>query len=328
MSGKNRELVPTRITDKNGRRTTVHKKPEGKGWATGSAAAAPASRVAVVNSAPTPAAGLSGLAALADGGDPRQSRVEHLVETWRRSIDRNERQEFLDLAAEQIEGIQNTLLQEVPTDKSVEAVSSLVVPGARVTFTTAHHQELRGVSGIVSAVDGDTVHLSLVDGAKREFNLPASLDYCLGVTDDSLSYLWAKGDDYFPGIITAITVSGGWDESGRNRETGTRYDPTGYDREGYDNFWRDREGYTIAGFDRDGIHRDTGTEYDERGYNRYGFDEYGLTEYGTEFNEHGQDAEGYDHDGKNVEGLTREEAATAAENNIDPDLMRSLIDGE
>jgi hypothetical protein len=67
MIGKNRDLVPTRITDKNGRRTTVHKKAEGKGWATGTTPAAPAARVASVPSPPTPT--LSGLAALAAHAD-------------------------------------------------------------------------------------------------------------------------------------------------------------------------------------------------------------------------------------------------------------------
>lgn len=93
MTGKKRDLVPTRITDKNGRRTTVHKKPEGKGWATGSAAVParpPVNRSAPpkydlpeaqkmtdnelrrieeweagVSSQATPADGLRGLAALA-----------------------------------------------------------------------------------------------------------------------------------------------------------------------------------------------------------------------------------------------------------------------
>lgn len=66
MSSNRDGLVPTRITDKNGKRTTVHKRPEGKGWKAGSGSAAPTSRAAVVNSAPTPATGLSGLATLAD----------------------------------------------------------------------------------------------------------------------------------------------------------------------------------------------------------------------------------------------------------------------
>lgn len=64
----NQNLVPKKITDKNGKQTTVYTRPEGKSWATGSKPAAPASRAAVVSSAPTPPKPFTALAGLAHGG--------------------------------------------------------------------------------------------------------------------------------------------------------------------------------------------------------------------------------------------------------------------
>ena len=71
-----------------------------------------------------------------------------------------------------------------------------------------------------------------------------------------------------------------------HEDTGTRYDPEGYDyrgynedgydREGYNRLGYNREGINRTGFDRKGIHKDTGTEYDLEGYNKDGYDKEGY----------------------------------------------------
>lgn len=62
--------------------------------------------------------------------------------------------------------------------------------------------------------------------------------------------------------------------------------------------------YDVHGFDADGIHRDTGTEFNPDGYDRYGYDEDGFNRDG--YNEDGYDADGYDEDGWNEDGLHRD----------------------
>jgi hypothetical protein len=104
----------------------------------------------------------------------------------------------------------------------------------------------------------------------------------------------------------------GFDSKGIHRDTGTEYDPNGfnvagydadgydsdgfdengldregYDSSGYDTDGYDRDGYDPDGFDRDGIHCDTGTRFNEDGYDcegnarEYSFDEE-LEPYGTD----------------------------------------------
>lgn len=65
MTSTKNHLNRTSIVDKNGKKTTVYRRPEGKAWATGSMPAAPASRAAVVSSAPTPPKPFTALAGLA-----------------------------------------------------------------------------------------------------------------------------------------------------------------------------------------------------------------------------------------------------------------------
>lgn len=127
-----------------------------------------------------------------------------------------------------------------------------------------------------------------------------------------------------------------------HRDTGTRYDPRGFDMDGihrrggrYDGV-RVNDGYDRNGFNRNGIHRTTGTVldpegfndrgYDVNGYNRYGFNNRGWNRYGmnwrtrtrydqrdfdvnnihrdtgTRFNPEGFDINGYDEQGFNAQG--------------------------
>lgn len=53
----------------------------------------------------------------------------------------------------------------------------------------------------------------------------------------------------------------GFDTVGRHRDTGTRYDPAGYDI----------NGYNADGFNAAGNHRDTNTPYNPAGFDRTGF---------------------------------------------------------
>jgi len=99
----------------------------------------------------------------------------------------------------------------------------------------------------------------------------------------------------------------GYDADGYDREG---RDAEGYDREGFDEAGYDREGHDEAGFDADGIHSETGTEFGHTGrtrngsrYNSQGCDRHGYDREG--YNEEGYDASGYNCDGEDEYGNTR-----------------------
>lgn len=253
MPAPRKDLVPTRIIDKNGKRTTVHKKSVGKNRATGSAAVAPASRVASVPSPPTPAAGLSGLATVGDMGRTEPA----LVWEW--------------------DGVKREW-SNLENGKRIVAGSSL-----RATVST------------LNAVTLDTVR--------------------------------------------SVTLIPGWNSDGERAihpDTGTEWDLDGFDAEGFD-----ADGFDRRGFSVEGVHR-TGGEYDPEGFNAADIDRYGYNRHGygiDGFDRDGFHKEGYDRNrvmrdgfhydtGKNADGLTRDEAARAAEHGIDADLMRAFIDGD
>lgn len=106
-----------------------------------------------------------------------------------------------------------------------------------------------------------------------------------------------------------------------HEDTGTDYDPDGYNREGYNFFGYNREGYNKEGFDKKGIHKDTLTEYDPDGFNKEGYDKDGYDKAGydrrgfdrkgihkdtlTEYDKEGYDKKGYNQEGYNREGIDR-----------------------
>lgn len=129
----------------------------------------------------------------------------------------------------------------------------------------------------------------------------------------------------------------GFNFSGIHRDTGTKYDPEGYDEAGYDSDGYDKDGYNKRGYDRDGYNRKgydsegffrDGVNaftagrydrwgYDKDGYNRKGFNNAAIhrdtgTQYDPEgydkygFGQDGYDRDGYDRDGVNKEGYNRE----------------------
>ena len=98
-----------------------------------------------------------------------------------------------------------------------------------------------------------------------------------------------------------------------HEDTGTDYDPEGfnvngndkdgYNREGYNFFGYNREGYNKEGFDKKGIHKDTLTEYDQDGFNKEGYDKDGFDKDG--FDKDGFDRWGYDRERYDKEGYNR-----------------------
>lgn len=98
----------------------------------------------------------------------------------------------------------------------------------------------------------------------------------------------------------------GFDAEGIHRDTGSRFNPDGYDingrdAEGYDIDGYDADGYDLNRFDPDGIHRDTGTVFNPRGRtvqgNRYDDDGYDVD---------GRDSSGYDRDGYDEQGYSED----------------------
>lgn len=129
-----------------------------------------------------------------------------------------------------------------------------------------------------------------------------------------------------------------------HRQTGSQYDPDGYnclgydkngfDRIGFNNMGLDARGFNIRGWSEEGIHRVTGTDRDTEGYDYKGLDldgrsrrDSGYDEYGFLIHEDGylehdmygfdwsgqwgdergvyRDPEGYDCNGFNSQGLHR-----------------------
>ena len=104
----------------------------------------------------------------------------------------------------------------------------------------------------------------------------------------------------------------GFDSEGIHRETGTKYDPRGFDQSGHqedgsefdsagltiDRSKYDRDGFDIQGYDRDGYDRN-GFDiqgYDRDGYDRNGFNQVQNHRNGTEFDDNGFDINGFNRD--------------------------------
>lgn len=111
-----------------------------------------------------------------------------------------------------------------------------------------------------------------------------------------------------------LAISDPSQELHTHRETGTLFDPEGYDISGFNAEGYDRDGYGQDGFDRlgydrdgfneDSIHKQTGTEYDPDGFDIDGFNAEGFNREG--FNREGFDCEGYDEDGYDEDGYNRD----------------------
>ncbi len=115
----------------------------------------------------------------------------------------------------------------------------------------------------------------------------------------------------------------GFNDAGIHQETGTRYDPNGYDKDGYNSNGYDKDGYAGNGYDKDGYDKDgyAGNGYDEDGYDKDGYDSNGYDkdgfnaagfdtearhrETGEIYNPAGYDINGYDKNGFNAEGINR-----------------------
>lgn len=137
----------------------------------------------------------------------------------------------------------------------------------------------------------------------------------------------AEADPWQPRYRTELTGApdGDWERvrtGWTHPETGTSYDPDGFNREGYDADGYDADGYNRGGFDRggfdrdgfdgrgfdaDGIHPETQTSRDPSGRDANGRDVNGWTAgayrgsvnglTGTPFSPDGYDAGGFDTDG-------------------------------
>ncbi|MYE38481.1 MAG: hypothetical protein F4X82_03125 [Candidatus Spechtbacteria bacterium SB0662_bin_43] len=104
-----------------------------------------------------------------------------------------------------------------------------------------------------------------------------------------------------------------FDRNGIHEDTGTQYDPRGYDVWG-----RDKDDYDKNGFDVMGVHRDTDDHYNPNGYDLWGYDRDGYNARGRDraqcdrrgfgfgghnvrtrsaYDEHGYDYRGFDSDG-------------------------------
>ena len=86
---------------------------------------------------------------------------------------------------------------------------------------------------------------------------------------------------------------------GINKETGTEFDISGFDRTGYNEYGFDKEGFNRKGFDK--------YNYDKDGYNENGFNRERLHKVtGTTFNENGFDMTGFDKDGYGKNGYNKD----------------------
>lgn len=111
---------------------------------------------------------------------------------------------------------------------------------------------------------------------------------------------------------------------GINKETGTEFDTSGFDKTGYNEYGFDKEGYNRKGFDkyhydkdgyneygfnRERAHKITGTAFDEKGFDIDGFDRegYGKTGYDKlHFDREGVDVWGYDKEGYHRDGYNKQ----------------------
>ena len=103
----------------------------------------------------------------------------------------------------------------------------------------------------------------------------------------------------------------GFNDMGIHKETGTRFDPEGYDIFGYD-----KDGYKKNGFNFNLINKDTKDKYDPDGFDAWGYDKDGYDRDG--YNRKGFNKEGihkttrkkYDKSGRDVQGKSEEDVRT------------------
>jgi hypothetical protein len=116
-------------------------------------------------------------------------------------------------------------------------------------------------------------------------------------------------DPFIPFILNDNYDINGFDRRGIHRDTGTQYDPTGYNYNGYNSLGFNRGGihmntrtqYDLLGFNNDGIHIITGTQYNTEGYERSGHNSWGFNSEGIHRNTGTQ----YYHNGFNRRGIHR-----------------------
>ncbi|MDA0780898.1 MAG: filamentous hemagglutinin N-terminal domain-containing protein [Rickettsiales bacterium] len=99
------------------------------------------------------------------------------------------------------------------------------------------------------------------------------------------------------GVRVRFFDANNFDQYGVHKETGTPYDPNGFDIHGFDINGFDINGFNQFGFDINGIHRDTGTPFGPDGYDQNGFDIAG-------FDRNGFDINGFDANGFDIAGIT------------------------
>lgn len=305
-------LVPKRTTDKNGRETTVLVNPNkgaakntgtgGEGWATGSPARV--SRRNRVESVPTPPSckpTLGGLAALADEAPVLIHGHSHDTS----HVPRDSRGK--PTASPAASRSTWTYMPEPP--KPPAALAGLEFTGTtiddehevewtdfgtnRETGTKYDHSERDQYGFDRAGFDRDGFHTSGFDIQGRDRK-----------GRDQFGFL-ADGTHY--GTKTKFDTDG-FDVEGVHAETGTRLDPRGLSQRWYLDMSNSEA--DPRQFLPDGTHEVTRTNFDLSGFDREGFD-----------------VDGYNPAGKNRDGLTREQAAFAAENGIDADLVLALENG-
>ncbi len=109
-------------------------------------------------------------------------------------------------------------------------------------------------------------------------------------------------------ILTACEMydANGFNDAGIHQDTGTRYNPDGYDANGFDAGGYNADGYDARGYDAGGYDADG---YDARGYDPGGYDADGYDKRGYDaggYDKDGYDTRGYDASGFNAEGKHRD----------------------
>ena len=86
-------------------------------------------------------------------------------------------------------------------------------------------------------------------------------------------------------------------ESGRHKDTGTKWDKEGFNKLGLDRQGFKRDGYGLAGWNREGFNKKGFDKegFDKEGFNKKGIDRQGFNRQG--FNREGFNREGYDNNG-------------------------------
>lgn len=214
MSASKNNLILGTTTDVHGRTVRRWMTPEeaakaqkmGAGWREGTAAAAPASRAAVVSSPPTPATGLSALASLAAA---QPTRLDDYVAEQSRKYAAlpDETQERLATAIDsQFDRFDEIAHQAAPTGKGIAAVKDRLKVGARVRWLTSIDDTLIDNEGVVIEAGASQFLIELDNGRKTLETLPTRVGGYLGTTEDSLAYVALEGTDRIPDSISEIQI--------------------------------------------------------------------------------------------------------------------------